>query len=123
MATLIESLLMTNLPEAQTATVRVPRVQVDGAPLELTIRQLSYNRISELRKLHGDFNIHTVLAGVAAPDLRDAALLEHFDAATPEELVKMLLLPGEIEAISAQISKLSGFGKGAVELVDDIQKN
>ena len=41
--------------------------------------------------------LHIVLAGVKSPDLKNQELLDHYGAATPAELLKLLLLPGEIE--------------------------
>lgn len=53
--------------------------------------------------------LFSILQGVVDPDLRDKRLLEKFSAPTPKDLVKKLLLSGEIANISEQIMKLSGF--------------
>ena len=59
--------------------------------------------------------VHIVLAGVKAPDFKDKALLSKYGAATPAELVKKLLLPGEITDMSREIEKLSGYRTSTIE--------
>ncbi|MGB9813531.1 MAG: phage tail assembly chaperone [Thermovenabulum sp.] len=51
----------------------------------------------------------TIIEGVVEPNLKDKRLLEHFNCATPEELVKRLLLAGEITDLYNEIAKLSGY--------------
>lgn len=53
--------------------------------------------------------LFAILKGVVDPDLRDKRLLEKFAVPTPKDLVKKLLLSGEIANISEQIMILSGF--------------
>ena len=43
--------------------------------------------------------------------------MQKFKASTPKELVRKLLLSGEIANIYAEISSLTGFGEGAVKEV------
>ncbi|OUP51083.1 hypothetical protein B5F17_13580 [Butyricicoccus pullicaecorum] len=124
MSTTIETLLALTLPEPKTETVTIPRlVMPDGKPLTLELRQLTFNQVADLRARNRDFAVHTVLAGVKAPNLRDRSLREHFDAETPAELVKKLFSAGEIEELSMRISTLSGYHRKTVELVEDVQKN
>ncbi len=124
MSTTIETLLALTLPAPKTETVTIPRlVMPDGKPLTLELRQLTFNQVADLRAHNRDFAVHTVLAGVKAPNLRDRSLREHFDAETPAELVKKLFSAGEIEELSARISTLSGYHRKTVELVEDVQKN
>ena len=57
------------------------------------------------------------------PFFKDAKLLKHFGAATPFDLVDLLLLPGEMGEIASAINKLSGV-KGDEEAdTDEIVKN
>jgi len=59
----------------------------------------------------------TVLAGVKEPNLKDKDLLGCYNVPTPKELLRKLLLPGEIAALYQTISDLSGYGEGAVREV------
>lgn len=47
-------------------------------------------------------------AGIVNPDLKDEALLKHLGAATPADAAKKIF-KGEINKISTEIAKLSGF--------------
>ena len=124
MTTTLDTLLTSTLPDPLHETVRVPRlVMADGTPLTLELQQLTFNQIADLRERHKDFAVHTVLAGVKSPSLRDSALREHFDVETPVDLIKKLFLPGKIDALCTHISKLSGYDKKTVELVQEIKKN
>lgn len=124
MTTTLDTLLISTLPNPLHETVRVPRlVMADGTPLMLELQQLTFNQIADLRERHKDFAVHTVLAGVKSPSLRDSALREHFAVETPVDLIKKLFLPGEIDALCTHISKLSGYDKKTVELVQEIKKN
>lgn len=124
MSTTIETLLTLSLPAPKTETVTIPRlVMPDGKPLTLELRQLTFNQVADLRALNRDFAVHTVLAGVKAPNLRDQSLRDHFGVETPAELVKKLFSAGEIEELSMRISTLSGYNRKTVELVEDVQKN
>nr|DAH70400.1 MAG TPA: tail assembly chaperone protein [Caudoviricetes sp.] len=84
------------------------------------LQALTYNRAAELAGMSYDMDAQTVLSGVAAPNLRDVRLAvklgllqegEEWGAhgVTPVELVKALLLPGEIAAISRMVQQLSGY--------------
>ena len=60
-------------------------------------------------------SVHIVLAGVISPDLKSEELKKKYNAVTPVELVKNMLLPGEIEDISREIEKLSGYRTTTIE--------
>lgn len=53
-------------------------------------------------------NAKIAAAGIVDPDLKDEALLKHLGVATPADAAKKIF-KGEINKISAEISKLSGF--------------
>jgi hypothetical protein len=61
-----------------------------------------------------ELQIFTLIEGVKEPNLKSKELLEKFSAVTPKELVKKLLLPGEISNLYNIISDLSGFNKDNV---------
>lgn len=58
-----------------------------------------------------EMKLHTILAGVVEPSLKDKALLDHYKAVTPKELIKKLFLPGEIDDLYLAINELSGYEK------------
>ncbi len=75
---------------------------------ETVSRSKSENVINEIK-------LFTLLKGVKSPDLKSKELMDKFDVPKPTEVVKKLLLPGEIQDIYDIISSLSGFGEDAVE--------
>lgn len=92
-----------------------------GADVIFTLKALPYNRVAEIKEsTSGDLSIEIILAGMVSPDLRDKALLEKHHAPTPAELVKTLLLPGEIEDIAREIEKLSGYRTATIS---EVKKN
>lgn len=116
---LLMGLTPPKLPEKQTKIKRLSKEC--GANVIFTLRALPYNRVAEIKEgTTGDISVEILLAGVAAPNLRDRGLMEKYHAPTPAELVKTLLLPGEIEDISREIEKLSGYRTATIE---DIKKN
>lgn len=58
-----------------------------------------------------DMKVHTILEGVKSPSFKDARLTEHFKAGTPKDLIKKMLLPGEIDTLYNAINELSGYEK------------
>ncbi len=53
-------------------------------------------------------NAKIAAAGIVDPDLKDEALLKHLGVATPADAAKKIF-KGEINKISTEIAKLSGF--------------
>ncbi len=53
-------------------------------------------------------NAKIAAAGIVNPDLKDEALLKHLGVATPADAAKKIF-KGEINKISTEIAKLSGF--------------
>ena len=100
-----------DLPQGEYVLPRLSRLY--GQSFVLTLRAVTYAKALELADM-ADSEVQTVLAGVVDPPLRDAALLERFGAATPAELVKRLLLPGELRAVSVEVERLSGYRGGAL---------
>ena len=87
-------------------------------PVVFTLRSLSYNRVEDIKKISGDDGkLHIVLAGVKSPDLKNQELLDHFGAATPLDLIKLMLLPGEIEDLSRAVERLCGFRRITIDEV------
>lgn len=48
------------------------------------------------------------------PDLKDPRLLEKFGGATPADVVKRMLLAGEIADLSAVVERLSGYRRATI---------
>lgn len=53
-----------------------------------------------------DMKVKILIEG--CPIFRNQDVLEHFDAVTPKELIKKMLLAGEINKLSDAITKLNG---------------
>lgn len=113
----LELLLRADMPCMPEKEFKLKRLsQICGEPVVFKLRALPYNRAAELTKdQKDDLNVHIILAGTVEPNLKDKGLLAHFDAPTPAELLKKMLLPGEIEDISREVEKLSGYRTNTVE--------
>ncbi|MDF2844798.1 MAG: XkdN-like protein [Herbinix sp.] len=113
----LKLLLSANIPDLPEKEIKIKRLSsVCGEPVVFKLRALPYNRATDLTKNQPeDLNVHIVLAGTVEPNLKDADLMAKYSASTPAELVKKLLLPGEIEDISRAIEKLSGYRQVTVE--------
>lgn len=111
--------------------LKIPRLsEVAGNDFIVTVRAISSRRFLELTgsamkngevdfsKLY-DANVRIALAGLADPDLKDAALLEHYHAASPADLMGTIFTGSEINQIAEAVRDLSGYGDagGAVEEV------
>lgn len=104
------------LPQAQFEVKRLSAAA--GAPVVFTLRALPYGRVQDIRRMQDDAQaVHILVAGCADPDLKSAELQQHYDAPTPVDAVRALLLPGEIEELSAEIERLSGFRRRTIEEV------
>lgn len=80
------------------------------------LRGLGYSRVAEIKNMNSeDVSVHIVLAGVREPNFKNKDLLEKYNAPNPAELIKKMLLPGEIEDISKAIELLSGYRKNTIE--------
>lgn len=105
------------LPEKEFKVKRLSKLC--GSDVVFTLRALPYSRVAEIKKLSSedDMSVNIVLAGVVSPNLRDSRLCDRYNAPTPAELLKsnVLLLPGEIEDISREIERLSGYRTVTVE--------
>ncbi len=55
-----------------------------------------------------DSKVMTIIEGCPIV-FKNTDLMKHFGAATPKDLVKKLLLSGEIDDLKAEIDKLSGY--------------
>lgn len=97
-----------NLPEKEFKIKRLSAIY--GEPVIFKLKALQYNQANELTNSQKeDLNVHIVLAGTVEPNLKDTDLKEKYGALTPAELVKKMLLPGEVVDLARAIEKLSGY--------------
>jgi hypothetical protein len=104
--------------------------EVFGAPFVITVSALSPDRYEEVQDMAVSVNgkdadieisllqVLVVMEGVMDPNgkpmFKNKDLMAKFKASTPKELVRKLLLSGEIATIYGEIASLSGFGEGSV---------
>jgi hypothetical protein len=101
-----------NPPEKE---YKIKRLSTKG-DVVFRLRALPYSRVAEIRKVDEENQaIHIILAGVVLPDLKNGALLEKYDAVTPADLIKKMLLPGEIDDLALRVEQLSGYKTTVLE--------
>ena len=105
----VRALLEIPAGEPETCTVKVTRLG-----LEITLRELPYNKLAFLRGSE-DADLQYLLASAAAPNFKDREWFEaHMGCPTPVDALKNLLRPGEVRAILRRCDELNGYGPGAV---------
>ena len=119
------------LPTKQVEITRL--TEVFGAPFILTCKALSPDKFEEVQDMavsikgkEADIEVSllqllVVMEGViedsGKPMFKNKELMLKFKAPTPKELVRKLLLSGEITSVYGVIAGLSGFGENAVKEV------
>lgn len=113
----LDLLLKAEVPQLPKQDLKIKRLsEICKADIVFKIKALPYNQATEISKAQkDDMNVHIVLAGTVEPNLKDENLLAKYNAATPAELVKKMLLPGEVEDISRAIETLSGYRTVTIE--------
>jgi len=110
-----------------------------GEPLKWEIRALSSIEDAEIKKRcmvtrtskRGSSTevdsimlmLHYAAASVVFPDLSDVALQDSYKVKTSTELLKAMLLPGEISRLSEMAQKLSGYDETLDDMVDDAKNS
>lgn len=124
MKEILDILLEAENTKPQTEKVKLKRLSTEENPAIFELKGLTFNRVAELKRLNSDegFLLQTVLAGMISPDLKNKGLLDKYHAPTPEELLKKMLLPGEIEDLGREIERLSGYRTNTIEIVEDVKK-
>lgn len=90
-----------------------------GADVLFRLRSLGYDRTAEIVKEHPEnMAVFVVLEGCVSPSFKDESLRRHYGAATPTELIKKMLLPGEIEDLYRAVQHLSGYLQVTYEAVE-----
>ena len=107
--------------------------EIYGAPFHVTLQAVSASKWEELQdmalKIEGkDVDVDTKLLQIfvvlestlddtGKQIFKNMDLVKHFGCVTPKDLVKKLLLSGEIMSIYTFVSDLSGFGDKSVSEV------
>ena len=107
--------------------------EIYGAPFYVIVQAISASKWEELQdralKIEGkdvDIDTHLLQIFVVLECVLDEHgkqlfknmdVVKHFECVTPKDLVKKLLLSGEIMSIYTFVSDLSGFGDGSVSEV------
>lgn len=107
--------------ELPTKEVKMNRLsELLGEEVLFAIQALPFDKVTEIRESNStDIDVHMIIEAVQEPSLKSPALLEKFKAVTPVELVKKILLSGEIEELYLKISKMSGYGR---DMIEEIKK-
>lgn len=117
-----------------TKEVEITRLsEIFGKPFILTCQALSPDKYEEVQDMAlsvsgkdvdldvSQLQLFTVLEGVMGADgkplFKSADLRTKYKVPTPKDVVRKILLSGEITAVYTEIAKLSGFGDGAVKEV------
>ena len=97
-----------DLPEKRIEMIRLS--DLAGAPVEFTLRGLTYKQVRELQDRSEDRSAYGVLYGCVDPNWKDPKLLDKEKGlVTPIDVIKAKLLPGEIEDLYIEIQLLSGY--------------
>lgn len=132
----LDLLLGSDIGEIKLPTKKMEIVRLSGvfgAPFVITVSALSPDRYEEVQDMavsvkgkDADIEISllqvlVVMEGVmdanGKPMFKNKDLMSKFKASTPKELVRKLLLSGEIANVYGEIAGLSGFGEGSVKEV------
>ena len=101
--------------------------ELTGAKVIFKVEALTPAKMEEIQEIAMDtdteniniseLQIMTVLEGVRDPNFKTKDLMDKFGVYTPKDLIRKILLPGEIITLYNIIGDLSGFDGGAVEEV------
>ena len=130
---ILDLLLGSDIGEISLPTKRIEIKRLSlvyGAPFIVTCKALSPEKYEEVQDMavnvsgkDVDLDVNllqmfVVLEGVVdeagKPMFKNKDLMAKFKASTPKELIKKVLLSGEIANLYGEISELSGFGENSV---------
>lgn len=123
-----------NAIKLPTKNVEITRLsEIFGKPFILTCQALSPEKYEEVQDMAvsvkgkdvdldvSQLQLFTVMEGVidesGKPLFKSSELRNKYKVPTPKDMVRKILLSGEITAVYTQIAKLSGFGDEAVKEV------
>lgn len=108
-----------------TKVVKLKLGKFDGLELEFKIEAVDPEIVSELKesmiryesgagavRVKGSYNaaVMTIIEGCPSV-FKNKEIQDHFKAATPKELVKILLTSGEMDELKAEIDDISGYAE------------
>lgn len=67
------------------------------------------------------YSAKVAAACVVYPNLYNAELQDSYGVKEPEALLRAMLLPGELTALTAKVQEICGFDIGMEELVDEVK--
>lgn len=91
------------------------------------IRKSSTHRVKEKGKAatveinQDEYMAKLVTSSVAFPNLKDAELQKSYKVMGAENLLKVMLLPGEYGTLLQTVQRVNGFDKEMEELVDEVK--
>lgn len=99
----------------------------NGKDFSFTIKALSAEQLDKYRdEARGEnsfnaskFNAKVAIAGCKYPNFKDAESIKARDLHTPEQYIKDVLLPGEIDILSLEVQKLCGYNVSVNELIEE----
>ncbi|AHM56411.1 hypothetical protein EAL2_c11130 [Peptoclostridium acidaminophilum DSM 3953] len=111
----------TQIKEAKEKTAEKFVKSLDGT---VTIKILDRSFISDCTEMeNGEGNAHIVYEGIVEPNLKDTQLHEAYGIKNPADIVDMIFLPGEVDFLSGEIVKLSGYDSDSIKDVVEEVKN
>lgn len=113
-SSVLDLLLGGSIPNVEkdlpTATYKIDRLSaIAGHDVVFKLKALPYGKVHDIERFTQDVDVNILLAGCVEPNLKDERLQEKFGGATPADVVKKMLLAGEITDLSQAIEKLSGY--------------
>lgn len=104
----------------------------NGNDMPFEIKTITADRIGEIRDRNttvtekgvvkfnsGSFNTAVALACCIYPNFKDKESIEARGVRTPEQYMKDVLLPGEIDAICNEVQRLSGYNTKINDLIEE----
>ena len=121
------------LKETAKEDIEVTRLsEALGEPFIVTVKELSYKRIQDLKMLSADKNgiqdekqfvEMLVTDAIVSPDFNNKELLQKFKVPSKQALFAKLFKAGELENIGKRVTSLSGFDTGSIKKVVNEVKN
>lgn len=135
MSNIIDKLMekdLGTLKEAAKQDLEITRLsKVFDEPFTVTVKEISYKRIADLRMLatkdgvadESAFLQLVVTDGIVSPDFGAKELLQKFQVPSKQALFTKLFKAGELELIAREVLSLSGYGDKDIKKVVNEVKN
>jgi len=117
----LESLVKKGL-EIKNRELQKAEIFVESLGGIVVVEELPYQVINEALELD-ETDEMMIYESVIEPNLKDKSLQDSLGCESPDDIVRILLKPGEVAALSKEIIKLSGYGSNSVRKVKDDLKN